>query len=964
MSYSGFWAGLRGRRSECDTLSRLVAAVESGGSQVLVLRGEAGIGKTALLEFLAERAAGCRVDRAAGVESELELAYAGLHQLCGPYLDRIDRLPAPQRAALGTVFGLQPGSPPDRFLLGLAVLTLLSEVAEEQPLICIVDDAQWLDQASVQTLEFVGRRLAAEPVGLVFAERETDEAPKLTGLPELQVRGLGIGDAAALLSSAVPGTLDPRVRNRILAESDGNPLALLELPRALTTTELAFGPFPGAGGIAPLASRLEQGFTRQLSSLPPPSRQLLLVAAAEPVGDVALLRRAAVRLGIGADAAATAESAGLMELSDRVRFRHPLVRSAVYRSVTPAERREVHQALAEATDPKLDPDRRAWHRACAAMGPDEDVAAELEQSADRAVSLGGLAAAAAFLETAAALTPDPDRRVQRLLAAAQAKATAGEFGTALSLMADAQTGPLDEAGQALIDLLRAQISYNSSHGNEALPLLLAAARRFEPLDGSLSRATYLDALSAALFAGRLATGPGPGMRQVAEAVRAPPQPQAPGAVRAAPQPQAPGKADLLLEGMALLYTDGYAASAPVLRRAVEAFGRDELTLDEAFRSAWLAAVVAVDLWDDVHWDVLSQRHLDVVRQAGALGLLPLALASRAVFDIHSGDLDAAASLVAESHWVAEVTGGENTLTPLSEAWLAAMRGHEKQAERLIQDTLDDATALGQGVALNLMYAARAVLCNGLGQYEDAVAAAREAAIDPLELGPTKWALAELVEAGVRSGNTDVAVGAFEQLSAMARASGTELALGIEAARGALLREDGTAEDLYREALERIGRTRIRVELARTQLLYGEWLRRRGRRVDARAQLRVAYEALTAMGVEAFADRARRELQSTGEWVRRHTVETQGELTAQEGHIARLAAEGLTNPEIAAALYLSPRTVEWHLRKIFTKLGVSTRRQLRRPEYADRRPELATRVTDRWPAGRWPGNNAFLGNTAN
>jgi DNA-binding CsgD family transcriptional regulator len=917
MSDSGFLVGLRGRRNECETLNGLVAAARAGHSQVLVLRGEAGIGKTALLDFLAERATGCRVGRAAGVESELEVAYAGLHQLCGPYLDRIDNLPAPQRTALGTAFGLRSGSAPDRFLLGLAVLTLLCEVAEERPLICIVDDAHWLDRTSAQALEFVARRLAAEPVGLVFAARDSDEEPMLAGLPELQIGGLGIDDAAALLESAVPGPLDPRVRDRILAETQGNPLALLELPRAFSATELILGTATGPRNTAPLANRLEQGFIRQLRHLPPQSRQLLLVAAAEPVGDVPLLWRAARRLGMGADAATAAESAGLIELGDRVRFRHPLVRSALYRSATPAERREVHQALAEATDPDLNPDRRTWHRACAAMGPDESIAAELELSADRAVTLGGLAGAAVFLETAAALTPDPARRARRSLDAAQAKATVGAFGAALSLLTAVQAGPLDEAGRARIDLLRAQISYNSIHGNQALPLLLAAARRLQPLDANLARGTYLDALSAAMFAGRLAAGPGTAMRQVARAVRR------------TPPPRAPGKADLLLEGMAALYTDGYAASAPLLHRAIKAFGGEDLTLDEALRSAWIAAVAAVDLWDDVHWDVLTRRHLDVVSNAGALSLLPLALASRALFDIHRGDLAAAASLVAESHWVAEVTGGENVLTPIPEAWLAAMRGHEKHAEQLIQDTLNDATARGQGVGLNMMYSARAVLCNGHGRYEDALAAAQEAAADPLELGPTKWSLAELVEAGVRSGDTGVAAGAFDLLSGMTRASGTELALGIEAAKGALLREDDTAEELYREALERLGHTRIRVELARAQLLYGEWLRRQGRRVDARAQLRMAYERLSAMGVEGFADRARHELAATGETVRKRSADTHGELTPQEAHIARLVAEGRTNPEIAAALYVSPRTVEWHLRKIFTKLGISSRRQLRR-----------------------------------
>ena len=921
MSESGFWPGLRGRRYECEILSNLMASAQSGHSQVLVLRGEAGIGKTALLEFLADRATGCRVGRAAGVESELELAYAGLHQLCGPYLDRIGRLPVTQREALGTAFGLQPGSAPDRFLLGLSVLTLLSQVAEEQPLICIVDDAQWLDQASAQTLEFVARRLAAEPLGLIFAVRETIEESPLSGLPELWVRGLSLDDAAALLASAVPGTLDPRIRDRILAESGGNPLALLELPRALTAAELALGTTAQAHGSTSLANRLEQGFVRQLEALPPSSRQLLLIAAAEPVGDVPLVWHAAQRLGLGADAVAAAESTGLIELRDRVRFRHPLVRSAVYRSASPLGRREVHQALADVTEPDRDPDRRAWHRACAAVGPDDDVAAELERSADRAVSLGGFAAAASFLDIAATLTLDPAQRAQRTLAAAQAKATAGAFGEASSLLTLAETGPLDEAGHALIDLLRAQIFYNSRHGNQALPLLLAAARRLEPLEPALARGTYLDALSAAMFAGRLAAGPDAGMRQVAQAVRA------------APKPLTPGKADLLLEGMAVLYTDGYPAAAPLLHDAVQAFGREDLTLDEAFHSAWLAAVAAVDLWDDVHWGVLSQRHLDTVRQAGALSLLPVALGSRAVFDIHRGDLAAAAALVAESHWITEVTGGENTLTPLAEGWLAAMRGQEKRAEDLIQDTLDAATALGQGVALNMMYSARAVLCNGLGRYEEALAAASAAAADPLELGPPKWALAELIEAAARSGNTGAAAGAFEQLSAMTRASGTELALGIEAAKGALLCGDDSAEELYREALERLGRTSIHVEFARSQLRYGEWLRRQGRRADARTQLRAAYEALTAMGAGAFASRARHELAATGEAVGNDTVEARGELTPQEAHIARLAAEGHTNAEIAAALYLSTRTVEWHLRKIFAKLGVTTRRQLRQYGYA-------------------------------
>jgi len=914
MSGAGSTRELLGRRHERERLSGLVAAAKAGRSQVLVLRGPVGIGKTALLEFVVARAAGCRISRAAGVESEMELAYAGLHQLCGPFLDRLDELPAPQREALGTAFGVLQGNAPDRFLVGLAVLTLLSRVADEQALICVVDDAQWLDQASVLTLHFVARRLVAEPVAMVFAARDTDEEPPLAGLPDFALGGLDNLAARALLDSAVTGALDPRVRDRILAECRGNPLALLELPRGLSATELAFGSGIEWETATPLVHRIEQGFLRQTESLAPESRRLLLAAAAEPVGDIDLLWRAAAHLGIGVEAAAAAEAAGLIELHDRVRFRHPLVRSAIYRAAPPADRRAVHQALAEATDPETDLDRRAWHQARAAVGPDEAVAAELERSADRALSHGGIAAAAAFLDEAAALTPDPARQIQRQLLGARAKLHAGAFDDALALLARAEDGPIGEAERAHIDLLRAGVSFAANRGNEALPLLLAAAHRLEPLDIGLARETYLDTLSAALFAGRLASGPG--ARQVAEAVRA------------APPPPAAGKGDALLDGLSVLFTDGYAPAVALSRRAVQAYVSDDLTTEEALRSAWLAASAAVSLWDDGGWDALTRRHLDMARAAGALSALPLALTSRVFVHLFTGDLTAAAALVQDIRSVAEVTGGIGALGPYGEVCLAAVRGDQQRAEPLIKDSLRDFTARGEGVGVNMMNWALAMLCNGLGRYEDALAAAKEAAADPIELGPPKWALIELVEAAARSGQGDVATAAFAQLCAMTRASGTEWACGIEAAARAMVHEDGSTEDLHQEAITRLGRTSVRVELARAQLRYGEWLRRAGRRVDARTQLRAAYEAFTAMGVGAFAERTRRELTATGETVRKRTVETTTDLTPQEAHIARLAAQGLTNPEIGAALYISPRTVEWHLRGVFTKLGITTRRQLR------------------------------------
>lgn len=915
------WPGLVGRRTESRALGDLVAAARAGRSSVLVLRGAAGIGKTALLEHLVRRTTGCRLARAAGVETERELPFAGLHQLCGPYLDRLDGLPGPQRDALGTVFGRRAGAPPDRFLVGLAVLTLLSAVAEERPLLCVVDDAQWLDRASAEVLEFVARRLAAEPLALVVAVRDGDGGAGgggFDGLPGRRLHGLRLADAAVLLDRSVPGTLDPRVRDRIVAECRGNPLALLELLRELSAAELTFG--GGGGGRAedggagtPGRHHLAQAVERQVQPLSAPARRLLLVAAAEPVGDVGLLRRAAEHLGLGADAVAAAEAAGLLEVRERVRFRHPLVRSVVYRSAAPAERRTVHRALADATDAGRDPDRRAWHLAHAAVGPDSAVAEELEHSADRALASGGLGAAAALLDWAATLTPDPAPRALRTLAAAQAQVAAGSFDDAATLLAAARVGPLDQAGRARLDLVQARLRLAEHPGAGALPLLLAAARRLEPIDPGLARDAYLDAFAAALVTGRPTSGPG--AREVAAAVRA------------APPVSVPGRRDVLLEGLAVLCTEGPGAAVAPARRAVAAFAAEDLSVDEALRSCWLAAATAAALWDDAGWDALTRRHLQLSRSAGALGALPLALDTRTVVHLFTGDLAAATSLVGENRWTAQVTGSR--LVPCGEVALYAVQGRPEAAGPLIRRCLDDAAARGEGVGEDLAHWACAVLSNGLGRYADALQAAQAAATDPSVLGPSGWALAELVEAAARSGEPAAAEAGLEQLTALTEASGSDWALGVAASRRALLRTGTVADDLHREAVERLGRTRVRVELARAQLLYGEWLRREGRRVEARAQLRTAHEALSAMGLDAFADRARHELRATGQTVRKRTRDADRTLTAQEAHIARLAAQGLTNPEIGAALYVSPRTVEWHLRKTFSKLGVSTRRDLRR-----------------------------------
>jgi DNA-binding CsgD family transcriptional regulator len=903
---------LRGRRSECTSLDLLLEDVRVQQSRVMVLRGEAGVGKTALLEYLAANASGCRIARSAGVESEMELAFAGLHQLCAPMLSHLTELPAPQRDALGTAFGLTGGAAADRFLVGLAVLSLLSRVAEERPLVCLIDDAQWLDRASAQVLAFVARRLLAEPMALVFAVRgNPGEEMELGSLPVMVIGGLNDSDARALVDSVFPGRLDELVRDRIVAEARGNPLALLELPQGLTAAELAGG--FGRPDARPLASVIEQSFLRRVQSLPPETQQLLLVAAAEPVGDVPLLWRAAERLGIAADAAAPAEAAGLIALGTRVRFRHPLVRSAAYRAADLPARQAIHRALAEATDPGADPDRRAWHRAQAAVGSDETVAGELERSADRAQARGGIAAAAAFLERASQLTPDPARRAARALAAAQAKFEAGAPDSAHELLAAAEIGPLHELQRARIARLRAEMVFARSRGSEAPPLLLDAARGLEALDAGLARETYLEALGAAVFAGRL--GGQYGMREVAEAARTAPP---------CPEPRRP--INLLLDGMATRFTEGYGAGVPALRRALQVFRGQALRREgDTLRWLWLAWLLAGDLWDDEAWHELATHAVRLARETGALNVLPFHLEYRAGVHIHAGEFAAASALVDEADAITAATG--NAPLRYAALFLAAWRGDEARALKLSETRARDATARGEGRALGLVECVGAVLYNGLGRYEAALAAAQRAC-EHEDLVLFGWSLVELVEAGARSGAHDAAAGALRQLEERTRAAGTEWALGVLARSSALLEHGQAAEALYREAIERLERCRIVVHLARAYLVYGEWLRRENRRVDAREQLRIAHEMLSRMGADGLAERARGELLATGETVRKRTVETREVLTAQEAMVARLAAEGRTNPEIGTQLFISPRTAEYHLRKVFTKLGVSSRRKLR------------------------------------
>lgn len=910
MTHGGSGVELLGRQRECEVLDDLLAGVRTGTSAALVVRGEAGIGKSALLDHMATSATGCRVLSVAGVQSEMELSYAGLHLLCAPLLSGLGDLPEPQRNALAGAFGLRDGGTPDRFMVGLAVLSLLANAAAEQPLVCVVDDLQWLDEASALTLAFVGRRLLAESVLLVFAMREPAEKQLLHGLPELPLAGLPDSASRELLRWVVPGRIDRLVRERILTEAAGNPLALLELPRGLTPPELASG-FVGFEA-RPVPNTIEDDFLRRIEALPDDTRRLLVVAACDPLGDVRLLRRAARQLGIDADTVLSrGEAAELISVDIQVHFRHPLVRSATYRAASHAEQLEAHRALAESIDVQTDPDRRAWHRAQAATAPDEDIASELVRSAETARARGGISAMAAFLDRAATLTPDSALRSQRALEAAQAKLLSGAFDQAAGLVAMAEVAPSDDLGRARIDLLNAQIAFIQNRGNEATPLLLSAASRLEKVDVSLARQTYLDAIGAALFASHLAHGPG--LRDAGAAARS------------APPATEPGLPDRLLDALSVRLTDGYAAGVLPMTDVFAELSRDSLSIADGMRWLLFGSVLASELWDFDGWLATATRHVAVVREAGALSELPIAIDALAAVHLFGGELTTAAELVDEAKTVCDAIGSPQArVGPLG---LAAFRGQEREARAMIDDNLSDATTRGQGAAVIVTQWYHAVLCNGLAQYAEALEAAEQVVEHPEAFTSAPWGLVEMVEAATRTGAADTATRAGETLSEVLLAAGTEWALGVEARSRALVSTGSVAEDLYRRAIEHLRATRANTDLARAHLLYGEWLRRENRRVDAREQLRIAYRMLDELGLHGFAARARRELQATGAVIRLRTEPAKTALTSQEEQIARLAGVGLTNPEIGARMFLSPHTVDWHLRKVFSKLGISSRREI-------------------------------------
>jgi DNA-binding CsgD family transcriptional regulator len=899
---------LLGRQAECEALDQLLIDVGAGQSRAVVLRGEAGAGKTALLGYVTEHAQRFRITSTVGVESEMELAHSGLHQLCGPMLDLLERLPSPQQEALATVFGLVEGPAPNRFLVGLATLSLFSEATEQQPLLCIIDDAHWLDHASAQILGFVARRLLAERVALVGAARTGIRDGVLAGLPTLSVGALGEEDARALLLGNLIGPLDAVVCDQIVAESHGNPLALLEFPRTWTAAELAGG--FGLPEHHPVARRIEESFVQRLRRLPSDTQLLILAATADPLGDPVLLHSAAKTLEIDMTAVDAAVDAGLLTVGRRVEFAHPLVRSSAYRSAVTEDRHRVHRALAEATDADNDPDRRAWHLARATSGPDEDVAADLERSAGRAQARGGIAAAAAFLQRAVELTEVPARRSDRAVTAAEASFQAGAFDAVLQLAATAEAGPLDGFQRARVNLLRGHVALVHGYGDDAAPLLLNAARQLEPFNLDLAREAYLTAYGSAFSAADL------GKEGVfLEICRA---------IEDLPPPTTPRPMDILLEGLARMHTDGRAVAMPIMQQATAAVA--QMPRDDVLRWGWMAPFAGHVTWDSAASSAIFERQAQIVREAGALAELPIYVSAWALDKAWNGDLQGATLLIAEADTVAAAIGSQ--LPPFAALRLAALRGREAEASPLIEATIEQGTARGQGTAVRMAQWAAAVLYTGLSRYNEAASAARQVTANDIDPYPSMWALVELVEASTRLGEIDVARQALDRLAKVTLPAGTDWALGTEARSRALLLDGEAADNLYREAIERFGRTGLRPELARAHLVYGEWLRREGRRIDARTQLRAAFEMFVAVGMEAFTERARRELAATGEKVRKRIPETSDDLTPQEQQIAGLARDGFSNPEIGERLYISARTVEWHLRKVFTKLGITSRRQLR------------------------------------
>ena len=909
--------GLVGYHAELAALHDLLDSVRAGISCAVVIRGMPGAGKSAVLQHAVDAASDMQVVRTVAVESEQAMAFAGVHQLLLPLLAGADRLPDPQKRALQVAFGEISGPPADRFLVGLAALTLLSQSAESGPLLCAIDDAQWLDDESANILGFVARRLLADPIALIAAADETAAKARLPELPGIRLGGLSAPDAGELLAATTGQQVDRGVTERLVTETGGNPLALLDAARDLSSDQLA-GKVPLPEPL-PIGHRLEVSFARRIRQLSPATRTLLLLAAAGHPGRSERLWRAAAALGIPESTAVAAEEAGVAVFWPEVRFSHPLVRSAVYATATTALRRQVHQTLAAAGDDDGDADIRAWHLAAAATGPDEEAATEQEAAAERARKRGGYAAAAALLERAARLTAEPGRRAERRLSAAQAQFLAGVVGRADELLAQAIPELSDPLLRAEATRLKGRIQSARGEVSEASATLFTAAQRLQTLAPRAARDALLSALEAAVFAGWATTAPL--LQGIARLARDLPPTGEP--------PDSP--TNLLLQGCTVRVADGYVAAVPALRRAVQAFRSDHIDPDQALQRVELAAIAAVDLLDDAAVEELTGRWIQRARETGALARLAAGLAFRSIFvEGPHGRLAAARAAESEAHELGEVTGNPAVVPPTGAHTLLtlALAGQEQQARETAAAVAREAPQRGALGELAFAMSSLAVLELGLGNYSAALAALLPAWTDDTPLVGTR-ALPDLVEAAVRAGEQPLAAQALGRLDERARAAGTPLALGLLARSGALLAAPEQARERFEEALELLRHTGPGLHIARGHLLYGEWLRRQRRRREAREQLRTAHHMFDALHLDAFAERARLELRATGEHARRRQPGHPEELTPQEARIATLVSRGQANRDIATQLFISPSTVEYHLHKVFRKLGVTSRTQLAR-----------------------------------
>jgi DNA-binding NarL/FixJ family response regulator len=898
---------LLGRRAERAAIDRVLDAARSGFSGTVVLRGGPGVGMSTLLQYAVASAPDLRVCGIAGVESEISMEFGGLHQLLVPFLPRLDGLPPPQRSALRVAFGQEAGPPPERFLVGLAALTLLSQAAEEQPLLCIIDDAHWLDPESAQVLGFVARRLCADRVGFIAAVGEPAAQRVFEQLPTITVDGLPDAEARELLTSVAAGALNAQAVDRILADTRNNPLALVELGTEYTADQLsgrAVQPEP-----LPLGQRLQEHFLRQVRSLPPDAQAFALLAAADPGGDRARLWRAAVQAGIDPDAAsAETAGAGVLEFpGNAVRFRHPLLRSAVYHGANAADRRQAHRAWSEAGLPDL----RVWHLAAAAVIPDEELAAELQDTAERAGTRGGYAARAALLRRSADLTPDDARRAEREVALAEARLMAGDPAGAQKILDGALPRPASVTACCRAQRLEGAIRFAQGNAAESARILASASNALVD-DDRMARDTMLLALQAAIWAGPAQT------REIAAAARV--FPRVPGASASV--------SDLLLEGYSARFTLGYEASIPPFRAAVTALLADDLDPAVGLRWFALGTAAAGSLWDDQATFDLSDRWEKMARTAGAFTTLPVALAFHALSDCQAGHFRDAEARWAEMAEILAVSRGPGVLgvNSHSNGLLLACRGHLTEARAAGLAQIHESSGRGQGGPADIGRYIVALADLFGGDYAAAMSYAQTVTEDDPAY-TAEATLPELVEAAVRAGDYDAAATARKTLSERALAAGTPWALGLRARCEALQAEGADAEGYYLESISQLERCRMAVDLARTHLLYGQWLRRAKRRRDARHELRTAHDMFAAMGADRFGEQAAAELRATGERARARTPETAVDLTPQETRVADLAAAGASDSEIAAQLFISPSTVDYHLRKVFRKLQVTSRTQL-------------------------------------